>query len=337
MIQANTDIFRDDMACSLYRKMFCKLYGVSSPVLKLEDISHWRAVVEKLDLSYQGVHKARTLVAGGLFYGISSRVPDTEQIKALIDEGISQSADALLIPVVRNVEDSSVLFAAGFYAFPWFHECVYEVQKTIEDDLLLQVGKSQLKDMLRLKRKAESCYELQILGHEDLKANPHLIFEIDKILGKNVSKYRHVANPYGASTLQWLLETPFAERLKICLRRDKESGDFVQASVSFVDMPSQQMLQLVQGIDHRHVRTGHNLYIAETLQLYQWGIDHGIRFFNLGRGALIMKNRLGANRVYTLVNFILPLKGIDLGELKRLQQEAILSFKNEERMGAVKS
>jgi len=52
------------------------------------------------------------------------------------------------------------------------------------------------------------------------------------------------------------------------------------------------------------VSPSHNLYAAALYRIYHWGAGHGLRRFNLGRGAALAKLNLGANRFHVVANHI---------------------------------
>src|SRR5262249_47275682 len=92
--------------------------------------------------------------------------------------------------------------------------------------------------------------------------------------------------------------------LLIGIRRDRESGEPVQASISLVDRDRAQMYLLVQGIRRDAVRKGHNLDIADTYALLRRAEALGIREVNFGRGMPAYKRSLSANRFHLLNNWL---------------------------------
>ena len=104
--------------------------------------------------------------------------------------------------------------------------------------------------------------------------------------------------------LRRLASSALGAQLVVCIRRDRDSGEPVQASIALMDAERGQLYQLVQGIDRAKVAAGHNLFVATVYEMAAFGARNGVREVNLGRGATEQKVHLGANRLHLLDNWI---------------------------------
>jgi hypothetical protein len=313
-------------ALRFYRELFELLYGVPTPLLPLDRVLHWADIARLLGCAHLAINRAPTWVFGGYFFNTTSPIPDGEVIDAQMETGRAGGAQQFLVPTVRLSPSCEPLVARGFRPLPWFVECVYEVREDLDRDMRAQLGKKRHKEMLRLWRKAEQDYLTERYTAAELRADPSILAIVAQLHGHNVAKYNHALNFYSEEILERLLASPLGEHLLVCLRRDRETLEPVQTSISLVDRACGQMYQLVQGIARERVRAGHNLYIADTYDLYRFAESQGLTEINLGRGGAAHKRRLGANRTHLLMNWLrsdLPGAEAELDQLARRCRDVV--------------
>lgn len=287
-----------------YRKLFEALYGVPSPLLSLERILHWVNITRELGCLDLEINRAPTWIFGGYFFNTTSSMPDEQSLDSQMAMGRAHGAMQFLIPTVRESSSCQPLLDRGFRPLPWFVESIFEIQKGLDQDLCERLGKKRHKEILRLWRKAETDYYVEQYTAVDLRVNPSVLRAVSELHRYNVDKYKHAFNFYSEEALLHLLASRLGDHLLICLRRDRETHEPVQTSISLVDTLCGQMYQLVQGIARDRVRAGQNLYIADTYHLYCLAEAKGITEINLGRGGPDQKSKLGANRFHMLINWL---------------------------------
>ncbi len=289
-------LLESPLACEAFGQLFRKLYGVSGSILPLGQLLHWR---NRLGIATPELDAIPTFVFGGYFYGFSSPVPEQAELSEVSRLVLGKTAGQILVPCVREGVNVDALVAEGFQKLPWFVESVFEIDKGVEADLASRVSRNQRRDILRLTRRSEEQFELQLFEGEALRQNPWVFAKAAELHAHNLTKYSHALNFYSQEILTLLLHSGLAEHLLIALRKDK-NGEFVQASVNFIDRPRKQLFLMVQGINRDLVPPGQNLYLAETYQLYQFAQKQGIQEVYLGRGGQEAKQRMGANRFHLL-------------------------------------
>ena len=304
---------------AFFRKLFDDTYEVGRPLLPPRRILHWIDMARAFGVDNLALHDRPTWVFGGYFFNTSSPVLSPETLELELERGRAFGAEQFLVPTVRDESDCASMRSLNFRPYPWFVEAIYEVRDGVDRDLQDHVGRRRHKNITTLWDRANMDYiVIKCLGSE-LRLRPGLLDQAAELHGRNIEKYGHEINFFDAEKLRTLLDSPLGDYLLICLRSDKKSGVAVQASISLVDSDSSEMYQLVQGIDHSLVRPGHNLYIADTYELYRYAEDCGIKTINLGRGDAAGKRRLGANRFNLLNNWLLASEANDSSELLQLE------------------
>ncbi|MBW4575134.1 MAG: hypothetical protein KME08_07605 [Aphanothece sp. CMT-3BRIN-NPC111] len=288
-------------ARKIFQNLFLELYSIEEPILRLDRIMHW---VRRFGIETPNLDKTPTLVLGGCFYNTSTPVPTSSEIAEYLEMGDKKGVHQFLIPTIRNNASVAALRSHGFQPIPWFIEAIYEIKNGVDDDLRSQLGGKRFREILRLVRMAEKDYEFEFYTLEQIRTDPSILKTTADIHEFNVNKYGHAINFYSYSILKHISESVLGENLLICIYRDKETSQEVQASISLLDQSRSQMYTLVQGIDQEKIRKGHNLYIADKYQRYKFAERHGIREINLGRGNEELKLKLGANKFNLLNNWV---------------------------------
>ena len=286
-----------------YRRLFEQLYGVSEPIVSLADVQHWAVVVKQLGAPTP-LDCARTQVSAGYFYNTFTPAPDAELVESILARAHERHVDQVLVPIVRNCDETGALVARGFQSLPWFVEAVYERKRGLDADLREQKSRKHVNALSKTVRFAEQEYDFEIHRHDDLVARPALITEAAELHQRNIEKYGHAQNNYSVSILQQILRCALGRHLLVAIRRDRETGRAVQAFINYIDEERGEFFLCVQGIDAAAVRPGHNLYTAGFYQLMRWADDRGIGVFSMGRGNVEQKRLLGANRFHLQRNWM---------------------------------
>jgi hypothetical protein len=292
-------------ARDVFAALFLELYGLAEPVIPLADVLHWSDLVRRLAVAGTSLDRVPTGFLGGYFYNTSTPVPTAAEIAQRLAWAADRAVPQLLVPTVRNTADAAALRAQGFASIPWVVEAICDLGDSLAATLRRQLGPTRYRGLYRAVKKAAQRYPAEFYRLHDVEGDPTLLETVAALHACNVRKYAHARNFYSLAILQRLCASPLGEQLVICLRRDVDSGEAVQASISLMDLPRRQLYHLVHGIFHERVAPGYNLFVATIYEVFAFAERQGIREVNVGRGAPEQKRRLGANRFILLNNWLL--------------------------------
>jgi hypothetical protein len=299
------------------REAFCISYDVSRPQLPLRNIAHWEAMFKGTVHQQNPLHDELTSVAPGYFYLPVSEHPDPLQLDRLVSE--AQEADWLLIP---SLKASQPLLHRPYdrpiIAMPFMPVTYLRVDTTLDNSLLMSMGRKQLKEMVRLTRRAEDFCHTELHRLDRLAENSAVLQAFSTLQSLNVDKYRHVRNLYSLAAMQALARSADSSRYYIKINYEKTTNVPVYASLSYVNEQQGVFSQLVQGQDRDRVAAGLNLYVSDYYQLYKTADELGFRTHCLGRGAIDIKKRMGANLIVDLENWLIPLRTTRADQMREL-------------------
>ena len=310
----------------IYRTLFCQMYGVRSPAVVLGEIIHWWAIVRDAGLADLTINKQTGYVPDGYFYTTHVEVPSDRAVCVALTDAARHDADWVLYPVVRAVDHPEGMRNAGFMAVPWFVEAEYRVREGVDRDLRAQLGKNRHGDLRRASRRAAERYRCEVFGPEQISEESLAAF--DRLHQINLGKYGHKHNHLSLAALRLILASPLGAGVRLLLRYPRDGGTPVQAGLNLLDEAGRTMAFVAQGIDRDGVPTGEgqNLYKAWFYDMYQWGTEHGVDTFALGRGAELNKLDVGGNTFYLLENHLAPTRSADTDEVKALRTRLTLQF-----------
>ena len=202
---------------------------------------HWAATVQRLGEPVPVLDPSETWVFGGHFYGSHSPAPTEDEAAAALSEGSAAGATTFLVPAVRSAADVGPLVRRGFAPIPWFIESVYERRLGYDTDLRAQIGGDWYRGVLAVVRKAERFYDIAYYTADHVRADPSILEVVARLHACNVTKYGHALNFYSASILDRILRSPLADKLLLCVRRDRETGEAVQTYISLVIAPGPRL------------------------------------------------------------------------------------------------
>lgn len=299
------------------RNAFCISYGVSCPQLPLCGITHWEATLKGKAVRHSALHEEQAHVAPGFFYLPVSERPDPHYLNELTQE--AQAADWLLVPSLEK-STGSLLQKYEQEIIPVnFMEVAYlQVEGTLDECLLTSMGRKHYKEMMRLTRRAEDLCHTQIYRLGELAENSEVLAAFSLLQSLNVDKYQHVKNLYSLEALQTLARSTEGSKYYIKINYDKTTHAPVYSSLSYADEHRGVFSQLVQGQDRSLVPAGLNLYVSDYYQLYKVADSLGFKINCLGRGAIEIKKRMGANRVVDLENWLIPIRTKNPHQMREL-------------------
>ena len=299
-----------------WQAAFCRLYELDRPVVPLGTIIHWRAIATALGMERPFTDQS-ALVTADYFYQPHSPVPSA----ADLDAALTADTDAawILVPVLRPSAAAWELAERGFVDLPWFVEAEYRVRDGVDQDLRAQLGSDRYRTLRRMVRRVGEHYAWQAYTGESL--TPDVWRSFDRLHRLNIERYGHSRNHFGGAVLNVLSTSPLAHSLCVFRFERRTDGVPVQAVLAIRD--GDHVRLLVGGIDHATVPSAHNLYAAGYYATYQWGATHGIRVFNLGRGAPIDKLNAGANHFELLSNHLAPAGSQDSHDVRELRTRCL--------------
>lgn len=291
------------------REVFCKLFmlshGLTEPVLRLDRLMHWQAVKSTFNVETPNLDAAKTLVCGGYFYGFSTPALQNEEIENVLSMGRHYKVEQYLVPTVRDDVENSVLISAGFTRIPWFVESTFDIESTVDCDLMRRLGNKDFRELKRLTTRVQKSYRWDWYKASDLACDVRLIETVANLHEQNTLKYGHTVNLYPALVIENLANSPLGEHLLIGLRFEIETGKAVQAVICLEDTKRADLFVLVHGRDYSHDSKGQNFYNTLFYELYQLAERRMLRTIYLGRGNHKLKKKLGANRFRVLSNWVL--------------------------------
>lgn len=289
------------------RDAFCISYGVSRPQLPLCGIAHWEATLKGTVVQHSALHEEQAYVAPGFFYLPVSERPDPHYLNTLAQE--AQTADWLLVPSMEKSTDSiRQQYELEIIPVPFMQVAYLQVEGTLDECLLTSMGRKHYKEMMRLTRRAEDLCHTQVYRLGELSENSEVLVAFSLLQSFNVDKYQHVKNLYSLEAMQALARSTEGSKYYIKMNYDKTTHAPVYGSLSYADEQRGVFSQLVQGQDRSQVPAGLNLYVSDYYQLYKVAESLGFKNNCLGRGAIDIKIRMGANRVVDLESWLIPIR-----------------------------
>ncbi|WP_024678410.1 hypothetical protein [Pseudomonas syringae] len=293
------------MELQAQREAFCISYGVTHPQLPLSGIAHWEATLKGTAVQDGTLHEEEAYVAPGYFYLPVTAQPGPQLLRQLIDQ--AHTADWLLVPSLEKTQSSlRQQYETEIITVPFMQVAYLDIEGNLDDCLLSVMGRKSYKEMVRLTRRTEEFCHTQVYRLDELAEDSDVLSAFSTLQSLNVDKYQHVRNLYPLEAMQALARSAEGSKYYIKMNYEKLSRVAIYGSLSYADQHAGMFSQLVQGQDRSQVPPGLNLYVSDYYQLYRVADDLGFKMSCLGRGAIDIKKRMGANRVVDLENWLIP-------------------------------
>jgi len=276
--------FYDPIRLSVFKRCFEIAFGQAAESVQLDLIPHWLGLGKRLGVDFSAI-PFRARLADGYIYNFGSCPSNT--MPDLPDSGIS----AVLTPHVPE----SLLGRTGGIKIPCDISSSANITSDFEKQLAHVVGSRRAGNIRRLARKARTQFQWQVIKGTQLKGKNNEIAELAAVHELNVRKHNHPVNLYSENVIHYLLQSEVAESVRFFLRRSLESGKLVQMCLLYQDEERAVLYSAVQGIDHDAVPPGHNLYVSQHYDLFEFAATNGIGKIYLGRGAELDKSQNGAD------------------------------------------
>lgn len=288
------------------REALCVTYGISSPQLPLREIAHWEVIMRSSKSNNYKLHDELCYLAPGFFYMPVSERPTPSIVDDFLKK--AQNADWLMVPSLEKQQvPLHEVYQKEIISVPFMKVAYLVVDKKLDDTLKVTMDKKVYKEMLRLTRRTEEHCHTEFHRLDDISTDDKVIKEFAYLQSLNVKKYNHARNLYSSSALKILTNSFDAANYYIKLNYEKHNNIPIYGSLSYADNYNGVFYQLVQGQDRHLVPPGLNLYVSDYYQLYKFADSCGFLNHCLGRGAIDVKIRMGANFVMDLENWLIPI------------------------------
>lgn len=287
-VKNTTSFMESKEAIESFRDVFNNLFNTASNKQYLDGVPYWKKEwVHDYQLNNSGL-------LNGFFINTSSNLPD----KALIDSYFfdNPDLDTIIVPNVREPLSRSDLSPYRFKEVDAGFECLHELDSSnMIGALRKKIGSKKARDLIRLQRKANEDYRLDVLTIECV-LDSNVATKVDKVFELHERSYGHVARLYGRRYLDEVRKKPqLNEKFRVHLRRD-ELGNIAQVMLSLYDELTKTLFYIAQAINKKYVIEGNNLYKSSFMDIYDYACTLNANLVNVGRGSqLIKEKQLGAN------------------------------------------
>ncbi|AUX24087.1 aminotransferase class I/II [Sorangium cellulosum] len=275
------------------------------PVVELARLPHV-AGVYPIPPAASRVLALPTLLGAGALLNFSTPAPDAALLGALGEAAAAAGAAQILVPHVRRGEDSRALREAGYARVPAGHECVVRLMDAGDVDELLRarIGARQLRDLRRRERACEAELTWELLRAGDLRDRRAHAEALVALHEEHARRHGGGHNPYNRASLERLLASELAPRIRLVFRAERRGGEIVVAGLLLVSALGDGIYYLTQAIRRDHEAARKNLYVSTFYRLYHEARRLRMDWVHLGRGGVDRKRRLGADLFLPLDHWI---------------------------------
>lgn len=295
------------------------------PIVRLRDIPQWHAVSREVPDNTSELHDETAYVAEKCFYDPCAVMPES----AVVEEYRKRASDAdwLLLPSigVYNLDD---LDGDDAVIVPFMQASFFDVSSDVDTQLRQVIGGSQLRELVRITRRAEEICKFSIFLLSDLGVSSKELATFVELQAENARKYHHPRNMFTHKAIEEIARSQYAADYVLKIGELRSDGSAVQASLSHYARDEGVFTQLVQGLRREKLPPGQNLYMADYYQLYRFAHELGARTHGLGRGATDVKKKVGANRFVDLVNVVYPVSTVRDGLMRSYARKLLASRQN---------
>jgi hypothetical protein len=303
--QVAITLLDEETSRNAFRDTFLALYGISEPVIPLNRISQWEALVKQLHLEHLPVNDQGSAIFGGYFYNFTTPVPTQAEIETALDVGKRTGSTQFLVPTVRQSSDALILESYGFLRIPAMTNAIFDIETSVDRDYSNRIGKKQFKAIMKVVEAGRQEYVVEYYDEQSIAADPSLLNTLAKLHAYNTEKYKHPINFYNETVLKTIKDSTLGAHLLLVMRRAKEEAEPVQGMVCFQDRGRGHLYCMAQGTDSSRVKENQNLYLSSIYELYRYAEAQGFSKVHIGRGVPKFKQeRLGVNRFDILDHWV---------------------------------
>jgi hypothetical protein len=212
--------------------------------------------------------------------------------------------DCLMVPCVRT-PDCRPLLEHGYVPTRTFFSCRATLRGGWEDHVRHFCKPRTYLNLQRQMRVLAPHYRTEWVTMGELVRDRELFDRACTIYLGNARKFTHPAIHFSREVMLALADGPYASDFWVALTHG--AAGLVKIVVCFIDPSTRYIAFLVQGIDYDAVPTQHNLYNHIYVSIYEHMRERQLDVFDMGRGFVEQKVRLGCNAIDSLHTYLKPL------------------------------
>lgn len=277
---------------------------IGEPYFTTENLGLWATFLSTLEIEPSDYSHIKHMLLECSFLNISFDTSGIDWCEFDQKEQIASSnADCLMIPCARTANDAKLL-ERGYVCLPGFFNSRSELNGDWQSYLRQQCGPKRYLGLMREMRRL-SCYQSKWVSLQELVAEPALFDQVVEIYMNNASKFIYPAIHFNRHVLLALADSPLASGFRVCITLADDL--VVGMMLCVVDKKADYIAFPVHGVKYEAVPPEHNLYKLNYVHAYEYLAANGLHNFDMARGFVDIKKRLGANRVIPLSTYLKPL------------------------------
>lgn len=277
---------------------------VGKPYFTTENLGLWATFLSTLEIEPSDFSHINHRLLECSFLNISFDTSDIDWVGFDKREQIASiNTDCLMIPCARTTNDAQ-LIERGYFCLSGFFNSRAEFDSDWHTYLRQQCGSKRYLGLMREMRRL-SCYQSRWMSLRELVAEPAVFNQVVEIYLNNASKFTYPAIHFNRNVLLALADSPLASGFRVCITLADKS--VVGMMFCVVDQRAGYIAFPVHGVKYEAVPPEHNLYKLNYVHAYEFMADNGLHNFDMARGFVDVKKRLGANRVIPLSTYLKPL------------------------------
>lgn len=271
-----------------------------------ESLGLWAAFMAAIGLDPRAHASIRHALVECGFLNVAFDGTDIDERELVAREAAARAggADCLMVPCVRT-PDCRPLLEHGYVPVRTFFDCRATIRGRWEDHVRRVCKPRGYLNLRRQMRLLEPHYRTEWMTLGELVRDRALFDRACTIYLKNARKFAHPAIHFSREVMLALADGPYARDFSVALTHG--DAGLVKLVVCFIDPGARYLAFLVQGIDHDAVPPEHNLYNHIYVSIYELMRERGLDVFDMGRGFVEQKLRLGCNVVDPLHTYLKPL------------------------------
>jgi hypothetical protein len=271
-----------------------------------ESLGLWAAFMSAIGLDPRAHASIRHALLECGFLNVAFDGDDIDERELVAQEEAARAggADCLMVPCVRT-SDCRPLLEHGYAPTRTFFNCRATIRGRWEDHVRQLCKPRTYLNLRRQMRVLAPHYRTEWVTLGELVRDRELFDRACTIYLKNARKFAHPAIHFSREVMLALAHGPYSRDFWVALTHG--AAGLVKLVVCFIDPSARYVAFLVQGIDYDAVPTKHNLYNHIYVSIYELMRERQLDVFDMGRGFVEQKVRLGCNAIDPLHTYLKPL------------------------------
>ncbi|WP_157368693.1 hypothetical protein [Algicola sagamiensis] len=298
-------IFESEFVRHNLLSIFSSCHG-DKGTFSTNNLGLWGVFLKNIQVDHHRFKHIQHTLLECSFLNVSCELNQADSLLSSIryDESVHSSGDCIMVPCLRE-SDNQCLLQQGFVCIPSFFSCKSYLTEGWESKLQQSMSKKHFKDFKREIRRVEEVYETKWINLKELIHEQELFKRSCDIYMQNAAKFESSAIHYSQDVLEMISKTSFSENYYFALTF--KGAELVKTLLCFIDHSEKYIAALVHGIDYQIPREGRNLYNHIYQSVYKYMEENGLSIFDMGRGFVEHKHRMGADIIEPLYTYIQPI------------------------------